>query len=357
MASIILSLRSVVMSSLATLALPALVEMCRMLRHGLSAGLSVTKVFQQLAQKGPLPARPAAGRIARDLERGESLDDALQRNGTTFPRLFLAMAGVGERTGSLPEIAAELEKYYTLQLQLKRQFLAQIAWPVFQLVAAVAVIALLLLVLGFIADMTSTEPLDPLGLGLTGGRGALIFLFLVFGTAAGLYGLYRLATRSLQHKAAAEERLLRVPGIGGCLEALALARFCLALEVTIEAGLPIDEAVRMSLDATGNAAFGQQADSIAKMLRAGDSMKVALSRCPLFPAEFRNIVAVGEEGGRLSEVVHQQAGHYQEEASRRLAALTRVAGFAVSTIVGLLIIVTIFRIYGTYLEALGRLSI
>src|SRR5262245_57862107 len=123
------------------LPLPSLIELCRSLRHLLGAGLTVRDVFSRQAERGPAAVRPVASGILRRFDEGDDLADALEAHREAFPPLFLSLATVGESTGQLPEIFHELEKYYTLQQKLRRQFRAQIMWPVFQFFAGVFVIA------------------------------------------------------------------------------------------------------------------------------------------------------------------------------------------------------------------------
>ena len=338
----------------ARLPLSSLIELCRALRHCLSAGLSLSDVFRQQARSGPAPARPVAGRIAQRLGQGGSLDAALKREQAAFPPLFVALIGVGEKTGHLPEVCGELEKYFTLQQRLRRQFLGQIAWPVFQLTAAIFVIAGLILVLGIIAGRqeAGAKPFDPLGLGLTGPGGAVTFLAAVAAVIAALAGAYLLATRALRQKAAVDAFFLRLPVIGPCLEAFALARFCLALRLTLDTSLSVAAALRLSLRATGNEAYVARSDAVQDSVREGDDLARALAAAGLFPEEFIHLVAVGEESGRLPEVMEQQAKNYQELAGRRLTVLTHVAGLGVWLLVAVLIIIVIFRIFLTYLGML-----
>ncbi len=328
------------------LPLTNLIELCRTLRHGLGAGLSLCNLFGQQAARGPEAVRPVAERIHRSLEQGDSLDDVLQRESALFPPLFLALVSVGERSGMLPEAFGELEKYFLQQLKLRRQFRAQITWPVFELLAAILVIALLLWAVGFIAQMQRTRPMDPLCLGLTGGTGALLFLFLAFGTIGGLIGLYLFAMRKLQHQARFDALLLRLPVIGSCLRAVALARFCLALRLTTDAGLTLVAALRLSLRATGNAAFIADTPTMIKELKSGSDLTTALTASDHFPADFRHMVALAEETGQLPEVMRRQAQEYEDEAGRRLTVLTTLAGWGVWLVVAAFIILAIFRIWG-----------
>jgi type IV pilus assembly protein PilC len=340
--------------------LSSLIELCRALRHNLGAGLRLVDVFRQQAKRGPAQVRPVAERITQELERGGDLEGALEREKAAFPPLFLGLASVAEQTGNLPEVFRELEQYYALQQRLRRQFLAQSAWPLLQFLAAIFVVAGMILVLGILAESRGPvgpmdKPWDPLGLGLLGPRGALVFLGLVFGTLASLVALYFVLTRALRQQPRVDAFLLRLPVIGPCLRALALTRFCLALRLTLETGMSITKALRLSLRAAGNAAFAESYPIVKEHLDKGEELTVALAATGLFPEDFRNILANAEEGGRTTDVLEHQTQYYQEEASRRLTILTIAASWAVWLMVAVLIIVVIFRIVLSYLALLDSL--
>jgi type II secretory pathway component PulF len=336
----------------ARLPLQSLIELCRVLRHNLSAGLTLRTVFRQQAERGTAAVRPVAQRIGHALEQGNSLEAALDREKSAFPPLFLSLAAVGEETGHLPEVFGELEKYYILQQRLRRQFRSQSMLPIIQFVLALFVIAVMIYALGIISAARG-GPSPPGILGLTGGFGALIFLVLSFGSIAMLIGLYLLLTRTLQQKPIVDAFLLRVPVLGKCLEALALGRFTLGLQLTLETGMPIMKALRLSLAATGNAAYQAQTQVVVQSLKSGDSLSVALAKADIFPYEFLEMIAVSEEGGRVPEMMRHQAEHYNEEASRRLTALTGLLSHLVWVIYAVFVIIAIFKIAGIYLTALG----
>ena len=119
------------------LPLASLIELCRALHHYLGAGLTLRNVFEQQAQRGRPAVRPVAARIESSLKEGDDLETALKREKEAFPPLFISLATVGEQTGMLPEVCRELEQYFLLQQSLRRQFLGLIAWPAFQLAAAI----------------------------------------------------------------------------------------------------------------------------------------------------------------------------------------------------------------------------
>ena len=320
-----------------------LVVLCRSLRHQLSAGVALLRVLQQQAERGPRAVRPVAARLLATLSAGEPLSVALDRESAALPPLFLALARLGEETGHFPEVLGELEQYYQLQAQLRRQFLSRAFAPVAQLVLGVLIVAGLIFVLGLISG--SASPLTVFGLG--GGAGALAFLGIAVGAAALLALGWFAFLRWSNQRASADRLLLRIPALGPCLEALALARFSLALHLTLDSGLSIAKALRLSLQATGNIAFAAVADPVARTLKSGQPLHDALAATGRFPFDFLEIVATAEESGRVPEVMRQQAEHYHEEAGRRMTTLTRVANGLVWLLYAGFMIWMIFRIFLT----------
>jgi type II secretory pathway component PulF len=324
------------------LPLTALVSLCQAFRVSLAAGLSLVDVFKQQAKKGPIVARPVIGRMAARLNEGDSIEDVLKDEGKHFPALFVGMVVVGEHSGMLAEVFRELENYYREQLTLRRQFLSQIVWPLIQFVGAIVVICLLLIILEIIAP-SPEQAFDPIGLGV-GIPGVMRFLGLVGLFLGGLFFIYWFATKALGQRATVHRFLLSVPAIGPCLQALALSRFCLALKLTMDSELSTHKALRKSLQATGNGAYEACADTVVSAIKKGDDVSQALTRCGVFPEEFLQVVATGEESGELPEVMGRQSQHYQETASLRMKVLTIVASFLVWLMVAALIIFAILRI-------------
>ncbi|MBO0699653.1 MAG: type II secretion system F family protein, partial [Zavarzinella sp.] len=270
----------------------ALASWSRAIRHGHGAGLTLVRVFEIQARSGPTALRDVAARIARKLQAGGTLEDALTAEGSNVPELFTALAIVGERSGRVPEVFGQLEEYYRLQAQLRREFRAQAAWPTFQFVGAVIVIALTIFLLGLLA--TGGPATAPVGFGLTGTRGAVIFLIFVGSVVGGLVLAYKLVTGTVAKQAAFEAWLLRVPVLGPAIQAAAMSRFCLALQLTLDSSMSTGKALRMSLRATGNGAFEARADRIVKRVEQGDEIARAIGTNPVFPVEFLGALSVGE---------------------------------------------------------------
>ncbi len=296
-----------------------LIRLCHLVRLNHEAGVPLAKVFRQLGERSTPRLKPVAARIATHLERGESLTAALETEAAALPALFLSLAAVGEQTGHLPEVLHELEKYYVFQQKSWRMVRAAALMPAIQLGAGVGIVAFLIYILGMIAQSRGTQP--PAVLGFRGTGGAVLFLAVCSGIFALAALLYLLTTRTLARKRLFDGLLLRIPALGGCLEAYAVARFATALRLTLDSTLPLGRALRLSLQATGNGAFVGRADTIVDSVKAGDELTVALGRGQVFPPDFLNMIAIAEESGRLDAVLEHQAAHYQDLAGRRARRL------------------------------------
>jgi len=177
------------------LPLAALIEFCHLLRINLSAGLRLHDVFRQLTARGSLKVRPVAGRILLRLEHGEHFHAALKPENAVFPPLFLSMANLGEQTGNLPEVLKELEHYYVQQQKYRRQLRSRSIGPAVQFFMAIGVVALLIFVLGAIAESRGARA--PEVLGFRGALGAVQFLLFTAGLLLAIYLAYRIVTRGL----------------------------------------------------------------------------------------------------------------------------------------------------------------
>ncbi len=331
-----------------TASLDALIVWCRALKHGLDVGLSPVKIFSQQSKSGPSELRPAARRIADRLEGGSSLEAALKLESSKFPPMFLEMVSVGEHAGRLTDVFVELEDYFEGVKAARRAFRTALIWPLIQYFGAIIVLFLMLFVMGLFGI-----GMDPLGLGLTGTSGAFAFLFGALLFTATVYVVVQFIANSPEVRAKVESLGLSIPGLAGCFRALALWRFSSAFYMAAEAGMRADRCLRFSLRASTNKAYAREADWAAKTARKGEDIPGILGALGtrLFPDEFMGSLQVGEDTGRLAEVMKKQSEHYRDEARRKMRTLALVAGGLVYLAIGILLIVIIFKIAFTSVVA------
>ena len=329
--------------------LPDLIDLCRVLRHQLGAGLALHQVLKKQGERGRNSVRVIAGRLAEKLLKGISLSDALDAEVGAFPPLFLSMANLGETTGHLTEVFGELERYYQLELQMRRQFRSASVMPSAQFVFAVLVVAAVIWILGIIGG---NKPLLTF-FGIPGGLGAAAFLCSVSSVLALIAITYLLISRIGRQKVWMDRFLLAVPALGPCLYSLAMSRFTLALQLTLDSGLSITKGLRLSLEATGNAHFAAHADAIVNTLKNGQPLHEAIEASKLFTSDFVEMIVSSEIAGSVPEMMRHLQQQYHEETARRMTMLTRVAAGAVWLAVATFIVIAIFKLASIYFDALA----
>lgn len=330
-----------------------LAQLSRRLATGLEAGLDMRRVWARESGARLAPGlRRQMEQVSDGVNRGETLSDALNRTGAYFPGLFHELVAVGEQTGKAAEVLKRLAEHYEHQLKLKRMFLFAIAWPMLQLFAAISIIGLLIFVMGFITG-EGGKPIDPLGFGLVGGHGAMIYFMIIFGIAAVIFALIQAVRRGLAWTRPVQKALLEIPVLGPQLQTLSLSQLAWTMHLTFDAGMDLLPALPLCLRSTRNARYTDHIPQVLASVRSGEEISEAFAETRAFPRDFLDSLEVGERSGRLPETMEILSGQYQDQAQRALTALTVLAGFAVWGLVATIIIVLIFRLAMFYLNTIN----
>ncbi len=326
------------------ISMKSLAVVCRSLSTMLRSGVSIQKAFGLAHGKaGEFRCRRALDGVRDRVSRGDQVAEAMRDQEGAFPELMIDMVEVAEKTGALPEVLLSLSGHYENNLRLKREFYGTIAWPVFQLIVAILIVAFLIFILGIIQN-PGMPNVDVLGLGLTGARGAMIWLACTFGTLAAIVIGYQLIKTSLFGAKFLDPLLLWIPVVGNCLRSFAIARFSWAFALTQQAGMPIEESIKSSLRATSNGAFVAAAEPIWRTVKEGGELTEALDASGLFPSDYLHMVEVAERSGTVPEMLDHLSPQFEDQARRSLRTLAAVCGWGIWLLVAGFIIVLIFSI-------------
>ena len=337
-----------------------LANLCQSLGTMLNSGVPIQKSVQLSSQKtSDRRCQQVMVEVTQQIKQGSDLSSAFRKHGTYFPDLFIQMVEVAETSGALPEVLARLAQHYENLLRLRRSFLAAIAWPVIQLLLAIFVVAGLIYILGIVGQMAlsqGNEPIDMLGLGLTGASGALTWLFLCFGTIGGLLFGYFLLARGFRQQRLADGLLMKIPVVHGCMQNFAIARFSWVYALTQQTGMPVMRSVRAALKATNNGVFMAESAYISNRLEEGDELSETLRASRLFPEDYLHMVEVAETSGTVPEMLDRLSPDFEERAQRSLSALAVALGWLIWIMVAALIIFIIFRVFLRYVSLINSLG-
>jgi type II secretory pathway component PulF len=322
----------------------SLADLCHRLSMAFDAGIDARTIWAREAERAHGRLHQHLATVSDAVNHGEAMAEALSKTGDFFPTLFREMVGLGEQTGRVDAVLAQLADHYQNQITLRRNFWSSITWPLAQLGIAVGVVGLLIWVQGLIG-------VDILGFGVAGNRGLTLYAMFLAAVGAALFLLLRALSRGLVWTAPIQRIVLQLPGIGKPLQTVALARLAWAMHVTLDGGMEVRQALRLSLRSTHNARYIDHIPAIVSEISAGKSIHEAFCRAGGYPAEFLDTLAVGEQSGKIAESMGVLARQYQERARVALATLTMLAGWAVWAVIAALLIALIIRVFSFYLNA------
>ncbi len=321
----------------------ALILFCHQLGVMTEAGVPLRRALATLRRVSRGSLRRVTGAISDDLAAGRTFTEAIDRCGRAFPVLARNLVLVGERTGNLEEVLKGLSEYYELQQRIIRRMLSKMILPLLQYVFAIAVLAAVAWIRQSLLDQPPKGFLgSPLGILAVG-----------WGLLPGGWLAYLLVTRVLGGARPVHEFLLRIPVLRRVMRSFAIGRFSWCMALCMDSAVSVRDALALSLRATGNRAFAARERAISGKVASGGTLSEALAETRLFPLEFIEIVAVGEESGKLSESFRRQADNHFEDAGASATALAMVAAGALWVLVAAFIVYQIFLMFSQYLQALS----
>jgi type IV pilus assembly protein PilC len=327
--------------------LKPLANLCHRLATSLEAGVDARTVWSRETDRAVGAMRRNLAMVSQGANRGQSLTESREPTDDYFPAIFREMAAVGEQTGHLDGVFAQLADHYQTQLTMRRMFFGAIAWPMFQLIVALGVVGLAIWVAGMLPKQPNGKPLDLFGFGLVGTAGLRTYLMIVGGIVAAVWLTIRAMQRGLVWTRPIQRFVLSLPGVGRPLQTLALSRLAWSLHLTMNTGMDVRRALKLSLRSTQNARYIDQIPEIDAEIMAGNSIHDAFSHVGGYPVEFLDTLAVGEQTGKTVESMGHLAKQYLEQAKAVMAVLATLAGVGVWLVIAAMLIVLIFRVFFT----------
>jgi len=336
---------------------PALAVFSRTVATMLGAGVTVDRAVGFAGRQAGHPAVAAAARDVHDrLQGGESLADALGKHPDIFGPVFCAMVAAGEESGALDEAMARVADHEDEVTEIRSEIRSALVYPALMTVATGAGIILLLLFIvprfaAMIMEEGGTLPLSTRAL-VNASRVAVNgWWLLILGPVSATIGA-RAWLRSPGNRRAWHAWRLRLPLAGELEEKYATARFSRALGMLLGSGRPILSSLDTARASVSNAALGADFERAMEAVSHGQSLHAALADA--LPPLANELIAVGEESGRLDEMCMRIAESYDAEVRRSIRTLVAIIEPAMilffGVIVGFVALAMLQAIYGIRLN-------
>jgi len=332
------------------------------LSTALRAGLPVLNALEIIgAQQHKQPTKKLLGDLAEGVRTGDSLSDAMAKRPEVFSRLYISMVRVGETGGILDQTMTQLSELLGRDEKVRTNMKNASAYPIFVLsiglISVVIVITMILpKIIETIAGGVAALPVP------TRMLMAMSDFLIKFGWLAAIVvagGLYWLARwkRTPEGLLRWDSFKLKIPVLGPVLRTIAVGRFARTLGALTKSGITILNALGVVRDTLGNEQLGAEIDEVAARVKTGEALAEPLGRSGLFPPLLVQIVSVGEQTGKLDELLLNAADTFDEAAdaavARFMAIFPAVLILLLALIIGFIIAATLLPIVVMELGGVG----
>jgi len=304
-----------------------LVVFSRQFATMIDAGLSVVKCLDILQKQSKNPRlKDVIGQVKHDVAGGTSLTEAIQRHPKVFSPLYVNMIRSAEAGGILDQVLDRLASFLEKEMETRGKIKSAMTYP-----AVVFSFAMLMLVglLFFVLPKFKTI-FESMGLKLPLSTKLMLnssdyfqqYWYIALVVLIGSAVLVRVASRTQKGKYAIDAAKLKLPVFGDLMLKTAVSRFARTFGTLISSGVPVLRALEIVSDTAGNLVVSETVVRARTSIKEGDKISTPLFASKIFPTMVTQMIAVGEETGRLDQMLTKVANFYDEEVDATLKALT-----------------------------------
>jgi len=302
------------------------VHFTRQLATMINAGLPLTDALAILKFQSSLVMAKMVDEVLRQVEGGGSFYQALAKYPDVFNPVYLSLIKSGEAAGVLEKMLKRLASNLEKEAEFKSKTKNALIYPMIVTTAMILVAAVMMIFV--IPKLTSLY--GEFGAELPVVTKALIsmsdfmvkswyvLLVVIVGTG---YGFWRWK-QTVSGREMVDKYVLRLPIIGKLKTRVILTEITRTLSLLVEAGISIIEALEIISGAADNVIFSKSIKTAAKEVEKGLPLAAAIGKYEHFPPLVAQMIAVGEETGKVDEVLMNVSNYFESEAEQAIKGLT-----------------------------------
>ena len=307
--------------------LNSMVIFSRQLATMIDAGIAIVRCLDILEGQTKEPAlRAVIGQCKKDVKGGLSLTDAFSKHPNVFSRLYVNMVKAAETGGILDKILERLSGFLESEQEIRGKIKSAMIYPILVLVfATIMVIVMFIVVLPRFKEIfesmnvempPATKALFAMSDFLTG------YWYILLGMIiAGFFG-YRWYSSTEKGAWRIDMLKLKAPVLGELVQKMAISRFSRTFATLIASGVPMMRSLEIVCETAGNRVIARAIDNARNAIREGQKISAPLLQSGMFPAMVTHMIDVGEETGRLSEMLAKVSDFYDQEVDNAVKGLT-----------------------------------
>lgn len=304
-----------------------LVVFSRQMYSLIKAGIPMIRAILGLAESSTNKVlKKTLEDVALQLERGRSLSASMSSHPKVFPKLAISIVHVGENTGRLEDAFLQLAEYFERDEETRKRVKSAMRYPsTVLIVIVIAMFVLNIMVIPTFANMFSKLGSDlPLATKILIGTSDFFVNYwkLMFAIIIGAVIVFKQWVKSASGELRWDKIKLNIPFVGSIIERSLLGRYARSFSMILESGVPMTSGLSLVAEAVDNAFMEQQIKDMRRNIEKGDSLLRASVTSGLFSPLVLQMVAVGEETGRVDELLKEVADYYEREVDFDLKSLT-----------------------------------
>jgi type IV pilus assembly protein PilC len=310
----------------------------------IDAGLPLVRCLATLAQQNKSEGlKKIIDHTRQDVENGISLADSLAKHPKVFPNLFISLVRAGEVGGVLDKVLRQLANYLDKEQQTKQTVKSALVYPKIVTILCILTAAFMVsfVVPRFAMLYDRLEITLPLPTRVLIGISDFVLKYW-WSMLLGIVGViiaYKRFSKSSVGWEILDRIKLHMPVFGDLNRKAAASRFVRVLGALDISGVPILQSLEVAQPIVDNLVLSRIIGKVSDNVRAGGDLGTPLSTNKIFPPMVVQMIAMGEEAGKLGEALEKCADYLERELNavvkRLIARLEPALTVAVATMVGL----------------------
>lgn len=298
----------------------------RQLSTMVTAGLPITDALNLLKVQSSVTLSAVVAGVMTDVQGGVSLSEAMSRHPEVFSRVYVSLVRAGEAAGVMEKVLLRLADTLDKSREFRGKVLAAMIYPAIVVSGMLGLMVIMVVVVipkltALYQDFGAELPLPTkilLGVSTFTLTYWWLVLAVILGTAAGARAYLRTPAGKRQR----DNLIYKIPVWGTLSRQVMLTELTRTLALLISAGVSVVEALEISAAAVGNVVVEADVRRIARQVEKGFPLSIAFSESDLFPPIVGQMVAVGEETGKMDDVLDKLSQYFESESELRVKGLT-----------------------------------
>lgn len=296
--------------------------------------------------------------VVAELSNGRGLSSAMQPHTKVFSPLFVSMINVGENTGRLDQALLQLANYYEQELETRKRIKAAMRYPTFVIVfITIAMFILNILVIPEFASMFTRFGVElplPTRILIATSNFFVNYWGLLVAAIIGAFIIFRSWVATADGREKFDKLRLRLPIVGDIVNRAQLSRFARTFSLMLKSGVPLNQSLALAGEALGNKFLENRILEMKAAIEAGSTISVTAINSKIFTPLVIQMIAVGEETGRIDELLLEVSDFYDREVDYDLKTLTaRIEPLLLVIVAGMVMVLAL----GIFLPMWGMLDI